>query len=61
MQELVVERLRNIDARELLDSVMPGPLDESARERIVAETRSNPMALLELPQTANPRRCRFRH
>jgi hypothetical protein len=45
LPELVVERLPNNDARDLLDSVMPGPLDESVRERIVAETRGNPLAL----------------
>src|SRR5271156_6464026 len=38
------------DARELLSSVIGGPLDERVRERIVAETRGNPLALLELPR-----------
>ena len=37
------------DARALLDSVLTGPVDDQVRERIVAETRGNPLALLELP------------
>ena len=31
-------------------SVIAGPLDERVRDRIVAETRGNPLALLELPR-----------
>src|SRR4051794_597777 len=34
LPELVLEGLPNIDARELLDSVVPGPLDENVRDRI---------------------------
>ena len=33
---------------------MAGPLDERVRERIVAETRGNPLALLELPRGLTP-------
>ena len=33
----------------LLDTVIAGPVDERVRDRIVAETRGNPLALLELP------------
>jgi DNA-binding CsgD family transcriptional regulator len=50
LPELVVRGLRVIDARALLDSVVPGRLDERVRDRIVAETRGNPLALLELPR-----------
>src|SRR2546421_58758 len=53
-QELVVEGLRNGDARALLGSAVGGPLDERVRERIVAETRGNPLALLELPRGLTP-------
>ena len=48
LKELVVRGLRDDDARALLDSVVPGRLDERVRDRIVAETRGNPLALLEL-------------
>ncbi|MEA2161735.1 MAG: hypothetical protein QOD66_4115, partial [Solirubrobacteraceae bacterium] len=47
---LVVEGLRNGDARALLGSVLRVPLDERVCERLVAETRGNPLALLELPR-----------
>ena len=53
-QELVVEGLRDGDARALLGSVLRVPLDERVRERIVAETRGNPLALLELPRGLTP-------
>ena len=48
LPELEVRGLHVEDARELLGSVIRGPLDERVRERIVAETRGNPLALLEL-------------
>jgi DNA-binding CsgD family transcriptional regulator len=50
LPELPVGGLGDGDARELLSSVIGGPLDERVRDRIVAETRGNPLALLELPQ-----------
>ena len=50
LPELVVRGLRDDDARALLDSVVPGRLDERVKDRIVAETRGNPLALLELPR-----------
>ncbi len=54
LPELVVEGLRDGDARALLGSVIRGPLDERVRNRIVAETRGNPLALLELPRGMTP-------
>jgi DNA-binding CsgD family transcriptional regulator len=54
LPELVVEGLRADDARALLDSALTGPLDERVRDRIVAETRGNPLALLELPRGLTP-------
>ncbi len=50
LPELLVGGLRDGDARELLSSVIRGPMDERVRARIIAETRGNPLALLELPQ-----------
>ena len=50
LPELVVEGLDDADARALLASVITGRLDEQVVERIVAETRGNPLALLELPR-----------
>ncbi|HEY6890938.1 MAG TPA: AAA family ATPase, partial [Solirubrobacter sp.] len=50
LPELPVEGLADTDARALLASVAPGRLDEQVRERIITETRGNPLALLELPR-----------
>lgn len=49
LPDLEVGGLRNGDARALLGSVLQVTLDEQVRDRIVAETRGNPLALLELP------------
>jgi DNA-binding CsgD family transcriptional regulator/tetratricopeptide (TPR) repeat protein len=54
LPQLVVEGLRDADARELLGAVVRWPLDERVRDRIVAETRGNPLALLELPRGLSP-------
>ena len=48
LAELVVSGLPDGDAQALLESVITGPLDERVRDRIVAETRGNPLTLLEL-------------
>ena len=50
LPSLDVDGLANDDARALLASVVPGLLDERVRDRIVAETGGNPLALLELPR-----------
>jgi DNA-binding CsgD family transcriptional regulator len=47
---LVVGGLRGADARSLLVSVIPGRLDEGVADELLAETRGNPLALLELPR-----------
>ncbi|MEV5475196.1 AAA family ATPase [Streptomyces sp. NPDC052207] len=54
LPQLEVGRLSDSDARALLDSVTPGRLDERVRDRIVAETQGNPLALLELPRGLTP-------
>jgi hypothetical protein len=47
---LVVAGLSEADARAMLASVLPGRLDERVRDRIIAESGGNPLALLELPR-----------
>ncbi len=54
LPELHVLSLGHRDARALLESVLPARLDERVLERIVAETRGNPLALLELPRGLTP-------
>jgi len=54
LPELVIEGLPDGEARLLLASGIPGRLDERVRDRIVAETRGNPLALLELPRGMTP-------
>ena len=49
LPELVVEGLSEDDARELLASMLTGPLDAQVRDQIIADTNGNPLALLELP------------
>ena len=54
LPELEVGGLREDDARALLDSALAGPIDDRVRDRIVAETQGNPLALLELPRGLTP-------
>jgi DNA-binding CsgD family transcriptional regulator len=54
LPELVVRGLSSSDATALLDSAVTGTLDPRIRDRIVAESRGNPLALLELPQGHTP-------
>ena len=54
LPELRLQGLSDADARELLASTNIGPLDERVRDRIIAETRGNPLALLELPRGLSP-------
>jgi DNA-binding CsgD family transcriptional regulator len=50
LPDLLLEGLGDAHARELLASVITGRLDEQVVDRIIAETRGNPLALLELPR-----------
>jgi DNA-binding CsgD family transcriptional regulator len=54
LPELEVGGLGYDDSRVLLESVIAGPLDERIRDRIIAETAGNPLALLELPRGRSP-------
>ena len=51
LPELFVTGLSDPDARELLESVMLGGMDPRVRDRIVAETRGLPLAILEVPRS----------
>ena len=50
LRVLRLERLSYADARELLVSANLTGIDERVRDRIIDETRGNPLALLELPR-----------
>src|SRR5215212_11617227 len=50
LPELSLGGLPDNDARALLATVSPGRLDERVRDRLIAETRGNPLAILELPR-----------
>jgi DNA-binding CsgD family transcriptional regulator len=54
LPELVVGGLTEGDARALLESVLPGRLDERVRDRLVSESRGNPLTLLELARGLAP-------
>jgi DNA-binding CsgD family transcriptional regulator len=54
LPELEVTGLGDSDARALLEAALAGPLDPQVRDMIVAETRGNPLALLELPRGLSP-------
>jgi hypothetical protein len=50
LPELQIGGLNSEAARRLFDSVVSGPTDPLVRDRIISETRGNPLALLELPR-----------
>ncbi|MEV6273204.1 AAA family ATPase [Kribbella sp. NPDC051936] len=54
LPQMVVRGVSNGEARALLDSAVPFKIDEMVRDRIVAETGGNPLALLELPNGLTP-------
>jgi DNA-binding CsgD family transcriptional regulator len=55
LPELPVGGLSEASARELLGSAVTVPMDGRVRERVLAETCGNPLALLELPRGWPPR------
>ena len=54
LPELIVDGLRDDDARASPTQAAPGPLDARVRDLIIAETQGNPLALLELPRGLTP-------
>jgi DNA-binding CsgD family transcriptional regulator len=54
LPEFQLVGLADLDARRLLDSVVIGPLDQQVRDRIVAEARGRPQALVELMRGLTP-------
>lgn len=54
LPELRLGGLTATVSRALLDSVLIGHLDEAVRERLLAETHGNPLALIELPRALTP-------
>ena len=54
LPQLEVGPLGRVDSRALLESALPTRLDEHVLDRIVLETRGNPLALLELPRGLTP-------
>ncbi|HEX5917166.1 MAG TPA: AAA family ATPase [Nocardioides sp.] len=56
LPDLRLTGLGESDARALLAAAVRTPLDDEVRDRIVAEARGNPLALLELPRSAPPAR-----
>ena len=54
LPELLLGGLKDREARALLDSAWPGRLDEQVRDRVIAESHGNPLALLELPRGMPP-------
>lgn len=52
LPELRLDGLGDSDARALLAAAVPAPLDDGVRDRVIAEARGNPLALLELPRSA---------
>jgi len=50
LPEVHVEPLGHRDARALLESILPVPMDDPVLERLIVETRGNPLAMMELPR-----------
>jgi DNA-binding CsgD family transcriptional regulator len=54
LPKLSIEGLDESDARALLSRSVPGRLDDRVRDRIVVETRGNPLALVDLSRRMSP-------
>ncbi|GAA3112438.1 LuxR family transcriptional regulator [Pseudonocardia yunnanensis] len=54
LPDLLLTGLSDHDARALLATALPWPVDERVRDRIIAEARGNPLALLQLHRGLTP-------
>ena len=54
LPDLPLRGLPDDSARELLASAIGVPVDDRVRDRILAEARGNPLALIELPHELSP-------
>ncbi|MGW7529733.1 helix-turn-helix transcriptional regulator [Streptomyces sp. NPDC054783] len=54
LPEMAIAGLDDKDARSLIESAIGGGLDAQVRDRMVAEARGNPLALLALPRWLTP-------
>lgn len=54
LPELELTGLADEDAHALLATALTAPIDERVRAQLVAETRGNPLGLLELPRGLSP-------
>ena len=54
LPSLTIEGLAPADARSLLTAAVSGQLDDEVRDRVVAETRGNPLRLLEMSRQMSP-------
>ncbi|QYN34130.1 AAA family ATPase [Pseudonocardia sp. DSM 110487] len=59
LPELPLTGLNDDDSRALLRTALRSPLDAAVLDEIVAETRGNPLALLELPRGRTPAQLAF--
>ncbi|MEU4294794.1 LuxR C-terminal-related transcriptional regulator [Kribbella sp. NPDC026596] len=57
--QLMIDGLSQNDAVAVLDAAVTTPLDSRVRDRILAETRGNPLALLELPRWSSATELTF--
>lgn len=53
LPELELAGISDAEARELLESVMVGGIDPRVRDRIVAETRGIPLAIVQVPRNVS--------
>lgn len=51
LPEMAIGGLSYRDARDLLDSVLLGAIDPRVRDRVIAETRGIPLAILKVPRS----------